>query len=546
MKRRWLIALLCVMMLSPGVLAQDDGITFPIATHYPDFGDGQAAPKRGEVEQVAYGVYNNRVTDYYAPSREKVNLFVGAVMAATELTPVRIYNDIAGVVEDIDALQIINNVPVEGALYTIFLPPGWTRDGSYPVVLSGNGAGTSNNRRLYGGTEVYAPVIAWHSVQDGGHGLILAISNCGGTESQGVDEPTLRSVGAFFDFIAAYGGDKHNAVTTGGSRGGGTALVWAANRLELDYTVRAVFAHVPPTHYGSLGETSIMTYPALGSIAELVLGKGAYRFHQGPDTMETRLPKVLEILLGTGDVEEANALGPVGLAERLAGKQIVLTEGTHDSFFQLALFLAFDRRLTELGIDHATAIVLGDGHEISTWAYEQTLNYLRALVKDESYTVPTGRHYFIKTGEGQIPLEDFLGAPVEALPFVVQLPAHSAVNLPIDVSACGAPGASWSITMTGPSGEVVWDRSGVFDESECATFHLSTPEETGTYVWSFTYAGEEIPATNTPFHDENGCGVPAVTVVSAEQPSLSDTFYRPGDKSFGIDQFIAEGAHCDE
>ncbi|MCZ7544696.1 MAG: hypothetical protein M5R40_14765 [Anaerolineae bacterium] len=339
-------------------------------------------------------------------------------------------NDFADAQERIDAVQMVNNVPIAGALYTIFLPPGWQRDGQYPVVLSGNGAGISNNNRLFNDQEIYAPVIAWNSTQAGRGGLILAVSNCGGTESQGADEKTLRSVGAFFDFIAEHGGDRHNAVTTGGSRGGGTALVWAANPLDLDYTVRAVFAHVPPTHYGSLGRISLFTYPAMGTIADLVMGEGAADYDEGAETMAARLPEVLDILFGTRDADEANARGPMGLAGRLRDKVVVISEGTHDSFFQLALFLAFDRHLTALGIDHATAIILGDGHGMSNWVYTQTLAYLDAITSGAAYDAPGGRFYFIRDGREETPLGAFLGRPVEELPFTVELPTGAARACP--------------------------------------------------------------------------------------------------------------------
>jgi dienelactone hydrolase len=545
------MAVLIVLFLSVGLLppvagAQDDDgsrTDYPIATHYPAAGGSDAAPKRGEVE-VSYGVYNNREDDYYAPSREEVERYVERVRSATGNTPLRLLNSFDDVEAGFEGIQLVNNVPVEGALYTIVLPPGWTPDGSYPVILSGNGAGISNNKRLYADAEIYAPVIAWLSTQAGRGGAIMVMSNCGGTESQGADEPTLRSVGSFFDFIAAQGGDQHNVVTTGGSRGGGTALVWAANPLDLDYTVRAVFAHVPPTHYGSLGTISLLTYPAMGEIAELALGDGGSRYTEGAATMENRLPEVLHILLGTRDVDEANARSPIGLAERLRGKAIAISAGTHDSFFQLALFLQFDRRLTELDIPHATAIQLGDGHGFSEFVYTLTIGYLEAAARSGSFEMPDGRFYFINDGGDQVSLDRFLGQPVEELPFTVELPARSAPGLPIDVSACGGVGKPFSITATGADGSVVWEASDVFDETECVTYQLETPG-VGVYTWAFTYDGETVPATHTPFRDTNGCGVPALTEVLPEQPTLENTFYRAGYLSFGIDQFIAQGEDCD-
>ena len=98
--------------------------------------------------------------------------------------------------------------------------------------------------------------------------------------------------------------------------------------------------------------------------------------------------------------------------------------------------------------------------------------------------------------------------------------------------------------MIAPDGGAAWNESGVFDETECATFRLATPADPGVYAWEFSYAGEPIPAANTPFRDTAGCGVTAVTVVEAAQPALENTLYRPGSLAFGVDQFSAEAEGC--
>ncbi|KAB2857437.1 MAG: acetylxylan esterase, partial [Anaerolineae bacterium] len=267
-----LLAMMCFGVLgginSP-THAQDDTSYPCAATHYPAFGDCEAAPNN-EVT-VAYGVYNNRENDPVAVPAETVTATAEAITASVGVG-VRVVNNWAEVQSGSDVLQIVNNVPVEGALYTIFLPVGWTPDGSYPVALSGNGAGTSNNQRFYMGQELDAPLIVARSTQNGSSGVILAMSNAGGTESQGIDEVTYRSVEAFFKWVEANaGGDPERLVTAGASRGGGSALMWAINPLGLDYTVRGVFADVPPTQYGTLTQRSPLTYPSLAAINILVL-----------------------------------------------------------------------------------------------------------------------------------------------------------------------------------------------------------------------------------------------------------------------------------
>ena len=130
----------------PTITAQGDEYACAV-THYPEVGDCEAAPD-DELE-VAYTVYNNRENDPIAVTPEDVALVAGMVEASTGVEIV-ILNAWADVEAGSDAVQIVNNIPIEGALYTVVLPIGWAPDGSYPVVLSGNGAGTSNNNRLYG------------------------------------------------------------------------------------------------------------------------------------------------------------------------------------------------------------------------------------------------------------------------------------------------------------------------------------------------------------------------------------------------------------
>jgi hypothetical protein len=521
---------------------------FPIATHYPAPGGGEGAPY--VIQNRRYGLYNHRTTDYYAPSRSKVLATIGAIQVATG-KGVASYNAFHRAEEDVDKVQIVNNVAINGALYTIFLPPGWTRDSALPIVLSGNGAGTSNNSQLYGGRSG-----ALGAILAAEHNVIAAYSNCGGTESQGVDVETLHSVGAFFAFMGKNGGDPSNAVTAGGSRGGGTALVWAANPFDLDYDVKAVFAVVPPVAYGWLSSVSIQTYPSLGSIYELVAGEGMDRYDQMEKT-EGGLPDGVAILFGAGTVQGANRISAYNLAERLRGKTIFLSEGTHDAYFPLWTYLAFDRRLDELDIPHTTEIVLGAGHNAQTYnVYDFLQGYLESLGTGEPFEMPEGRLYVIdrEPGRGKWQsLDEFLGREVTELPFTVEIPYYAGAGLPIDVALCGAVGKAWSISATGPDGAVAWEAAGVFGEGdpddpwvpECAVFQMDAPDEPGKYVWAFTYDGEEIPNTHTTARNSVGCGIPAVTMVTAQQPSRRAYYAGSRSISFGIDQFIHEAEGCE-
>lgn len=529
------------------VHAQDDGATYPCAaTHYPEFGGCEAAPN--EVT-VTYGVYNNRENDPVAITPEEVAATVATIESQAGVT-VSVLNDWAEVESGSDSLQIVNNVPIEGALYTFFLPIGWTPEGSYVIVLSGNGAGTSNNRRFYQGGELDAPLIVSRSTADGNPGLIMAMSNAGGTESQGIDEVTYRSVGAFFQWVQENaGGDPERFVVAGASRGGGSALMWAINPLGLDYNVRGVFADVPPTQYGTLTQRSPLTYPSLAAINILILKDllgWKYGTPNGPGQNPAR---AMEYLIGVGDVDEANAISPFGLADKLAGKDVMIAHGTHDTFFQFALFLEFDRKLNDLGIDHGTIVTMGNGHARSVHLWQVFEEYALALMTGEEYALPLGRQFWIDAdpaGDNDIPLADFVGEPVDEVPFTVEVPYKSGVGLPIDISACGAVGADFLVAWTAPnsdSPEPVIE--GTFDENECVSVQIETPTELGEYVWSFTYRGEEINPLNTPSRDENGCAVsPAITTVEETQPFFSETYPYDGSLAWGIDQYAAQAEGC--
>lgn len=559
--QKYFLLLTLLAILSFGVLGGDhspshaqDNASYPCAaTHYPTFGDCEAAPNN-EVT-VAYGVYNNRENDPVAVPAETVTATAEAITVSIGVS-VRVVNDWTEAQSDSDVLQIVNNVPVEGALYTIFLPIGWTPDGSYPVALSGNGAGTSNNQRFYMGQELDAPLIVGRSTQNGSSGVILAISNAGGTESQGIDDVTYHSVEAFFKWIEANaGGDPERFVTAGASRGGGSALMWAINPLGLDYTVRGIFADVPPTQYGTLTQRSPLTYPSLAAINILVL-KDLLGWKYGTPKGPGQNPSLaMEYLIGEGDADAANALSPYAMAEKLVGKDLMIGHGTHDAFFQFALFLEFDRRLNELGIEHGTVITVGNGHARSVYLWQAFEQYMNGLATGEDFALPTGRQFWIDTtpaSDNDIPLADYFNsvgmdvAMASELPFTVEIPYQSGVGLPIDVSACGAPGADFSVAWTLPSGgDPVPVIEGTFDETECVSVQIPTPDEVGDYVWSFTYRGEEINPTNTAARDENGCAtVPAMTTVTEQQPFFTQTYAYDGSLGFGIDQYVAQASDC--
>jgi len=543
------LILLCATAAGSARAQQESGV---ITTNYPAKGDTAPAPALRLFPPIGYGDYSNMGTDPTSVSAVERDALI-AQMAQKGVIFVSL-NRWEDAKEGQNAIQVINNVAIQGATYTIVLPPNWKRANKVPVVLSGNGAGTSNNARLWkgSGTELISAVSIGSAA--GHSGLIAAYSNAGGTESQGVDDHTYKSVGVFFDFIAQNGGDPQRAITVGGSRGGGTALMWAINPLNLNYTVLAVFADIPPTAYGTISQQSVLTYPNLGYIGEgATHDPNAYQYGSpnGPGTH-------LDILFGSQDVATIDAHSPIGMADRLKGKTLVIGRGTHDAFFSLHEFLAFDHKLNDLAITHSTVITLGQGHVGNKFLADQAYAYIDAFTQGKSYQPPVGRFLYINLAPpdgSQVPLSEFLKNGLNAdpkatptagldLPFQAEIPAGAGVGLPVDLSFCGKVGSSFSYAAKDVSGSEWTSGSGTFDATECAHTTLKAPAVTGNYVWTFTYEGKPIPSNYTPLRNEGGCGQPAITVVTQKQPTPAELNGGAPSLSFGVDQYSAQDATC--
>jgi len=554
-----IIALVLLGTASRGVVYGQTN-TGVINTNFPAPGGTTASMPFRLAPPLAYGDYSNMETDPVAVSADDrdslLALIRKALPAGIDVATLNRWTDTK---EGLAAIQIVNNVPIKGSTYTIVLPPGWQRSGKLPVLLSGNGAGVGNNQRLWKQKDASLLALVSLASAPGRTGLIAAYSNAGGTESQGIDTHTYTSVGAFFDFIGQNGGDVQHAITEGGSRGGGTALMWAINPLKLAYHVQAVFADIPPTAYGTLSQASVLTYPNLGYIYVAGTHDPTAYLYASPNGP---LHPSLDRLIGTNDVAKANMISPLGSADQLKDKtELIIGRGTHDAFFPLWEFLTFDHRLTELGIVHSTVITLGQGHTGSSYLDSELTKYIDQFSQNKPYQSPPGRFYQINLNppEGtQVPLAEFIKNGLNAdpkapllpggdLPFTVEIPSLVGVGLPVDISVCGKVGAAYSYQATSADGKPWTSASGTIDATECAHQQIKSPDMTGTYAWTFTYNGQPIPAINTPLRNEGGCGIPAVTTVNLKQPSPSDitsSFGGDGTLSFGVDQYSAQESSC--
>jgi hypothetical protein len=325
--------------------------------------------------------------------------------------------------------------------------------------------------------------------------------------------------------------------------------MWAINPLKLDYEVKAVFAEVPPTHYGTLSQVSPLTYPAMATIATLVSGDdNAWRYDNDGLRPGLNPSPFMETLIGTGVPEEADAISPYGLAEGLRGKKIILSEGAHDSFFPLSPYLAFSRRLTELGIEHAALVTLASGHELHDFWIQNVTVYLIGLARGIDVPLPKGRFYFIDVNpaeDQQMSLRAFFAqrgiqADPTRLPVIAQFPYRAGVGNPIDVEVCGAPGDEVSLAAVSAAGDELYRYAGTLDADECHSEQIVVRVPAGDYLWSLTVNGAPVNPRSTPARDADGCGLLAVTTILETQPAPQETFAFNRDLAFGLDQYSGQ------
>src|SRR5579859_1157208 len=110
-----------------------------ITTNFPFVGGTIASLPFRFFPNIGYGDYSNAETDPVAvPASErdavlaKVQAQLPAGMSVVSL------NTWSDAKENANTVQVVNNVPISGATYTIILPPQWNKSAKMPVLLSGN------------------------------------------------------------------------------------------------------------------------------------------------------------------------------------------------------------------------------------------------------------------------------------------------------------------------------------------------------------------------------------------------------------------------
>ena len=512
--------------------------------HYDPYGkDPDRAHYRGTPNFIepTYENYNNEVTEAFAPTPEEIIQRITDIENATGFL-VDNYNDfeLKNIKENIDRIQIVNLIRIGDSLFTIILPPYWSKQKLYPVLLTGNGGGHTNYGRLYSErtkdkhSDDTLPELAGWSVKDGGSGLIIVIGNTGGQGSVGSSEQALKDVANMLISLKDYGGDRYRVINYGASRGGWTALVWGANPKNYDYKSIAIFADSAPAFGGKM----IMTPFANVSGAWYdCYEKDSWRYDHIPPPLNPPI-KALEGLFGTGDPKVVDAtISPGGMIEKFRGKYLNFDWGSHDYDIYPSSIL-FDQLLTKAGIPHNSQFVLKGSHEATISSFLNLKDYLDDLLHNKPSKVKNQREFHIQKDlqtHNSSQTEFLYAVPNDeniSFPFTAILPLRVGLEIPgygqepafLEVS--GTKGKPWKVEMhieENNNRKLIKTFEGTFGvdsiNDEFDIIDLTFPK-IGTYYWKFYYDREEISPFNTAA--ANGDGIPYEAVTFAQKDQINN------------------------
>lgn len=530
------------------------------ATHLPQPGGVEA----GDVVHrpvPTYGRYNFSTTDYQAVDCAVLKTAADDLTGRTGV-PVRMVNRLEDLREGSNAMQIVNNIRVDqlerfldpsapspsgASLFTLYLPPGWTKTEAFPILLRGTGYTQSNNMILM---EPFLSDLVARSRENGKRGLIMATSNTGGVEGLGVHDGMLEDVGRFLVAMKGLGGNPQEVVLYGASRGGIVGFVWAANRLGFPYRAVAIFADVPAAGVGRIFDLSLQTYPAILGVFSVILGPDGWKQSDDP----TVKADMIETLAGsrTG-VEADRSRLPLGYltdpryGDRWQALQaVVLGGGFHDEWIPLYLTLELDRLLAGVGVPHLSFLALGSGHQGgSAFVQDELDRFMEHFLRPSPtpYALPrTGRVYLLQNDllTHQPRREEILNTA--SLPFTASFPYILGPGQSASLITCGPEGKAWRATLKDGAGATVFDLPGTFTSEECTHSLFSLPAP-GDYLWRFEFDGAVQNPTNTSCLDpDKGSPLPAFIQVVDHKPLPAESFIPKCGIGFGLDQYHGPNA----
>jgi hypothetical protein len=499
---------------APVDLRFDSRIEYPIITHYPEPNGTQADTRR--LNPPGWGHYSAATTDHTAPSKEQVLRSV----QRWENCPVDLFNHIDSLKSGVPRLQVINNVIIDQTLWTFFVGPNWKKNGDpYILVISGCTESASNNSTIYEETE---PLKLTNYVAQSSYPFILAFVNQGGRKSQGNHPDVLKAIGNGIAFAKeTFNIDPQRIVFAGKSRGGGSALIWGANPLNLNYKTIGIFAHAPPTNFGTIGYQPNGTFPLLGSlVTQELTGNSDW-------TAGTEYDKHMQILrdctAGSQNPDTMKTRSPIAFIERYQNLYLAVGFNTHDPIIGPSQGFDFCQALDQAKIPYFAEFTLGGGHNQSQGVAQAFEQFTTAILKGHTpNNLPTGRTWNrveIQSDQRHYHNTDD-GSPVWAIfPQITTTQRKNAIYI-------GAPdGADIYLHAESVEDSTVWFDGDTQVKWDYVRIDLPPPPKPGHYRWLIAVSSVELPDSAIVARDSTGTlFLPETRVLETEQhiPELFD------------------------
>ncbi|MCB9026501.1 MAG: hypothetical protein H6625_09310 [Bdellovibrionaceae bacterium] len=248
-------------------------------------------------------------------------------------------------IENAPYFQVLHSLVYKNNLFTIIIPPKWTKESSQSLPTLFNGLYDLNvNFMSIDGPPLLATLAQLFTVKKtSGFGILW--NGNGALGSRSIDNVAYAELNEFLSiFLNDFGAAADKFVTFGGSRGGITALNVASHPAVTAIKVAFVYSTTPPNEFDTIAGLVTPTNPALLSAPDWSVGiYGSWRksFRHPVGFMRTEFQGLtgseahLKVLTGTSrdsDVrKEFNALSPGKIDKLLRNRtQIFLEVGSHD------------------------------------------------------------------------------------------------------------------------------------------------------------------------------------------------------------------------
>lgn len=356
-----------------------DQATLPLVTHYPRIGDKEQPVIRESGAETKYASGKEFVSQYDLTRfpLPVIGNFIGDSFDLVSLSPseanqarfenllrqlcigglssvrfiqgaheVRTPGDLADLlVENAPYFQILHSLVFKNNLFTVIVPPQWTRStsSSLPTLFNGFYDLNVNFMSLEGESMIETLAQAYLATGKSGFGILW--NGAGAVGSRTFDNTAYLELNQFLRiYLSDLGAANNKLITFGASRGGVTSLNVASHPAITAASVAFAYASVPPNELSTIANLVTPTVPALLHASDWSVGfigswQNSFR-HPGRTTRTgfqglSGIESHLKVLTGASSAAEVsrefNALTTTKIAKLIRNRTAIFIEaGSHD------------------------------------------------------------------------------------------------------------------------------------------------------------------------------------------------------------------------